>query len=119
MMMKILIVEDDKDIVAVISEELKQWGYETCSIHDFNAVLEEFREHIPQLILMDITLPYFNGYYWTQKIREESSVPIIFISSHSDDMDMVMAMQCGADDYITKPINIHLVRVKIQALLYR
>ena len=115
----LLIVEDDKDIVAVISEELKQWGYETCFIHDFNAVLEEFREHIPQLILMDITLPYFNGYYWTQKIREESSVPIIFISSHSDDMDMVMAMQCGADDYITKPINIHLVRVKIQALLRR
>ena len=119
MMMKILIVEDDKDIVAVISEELKQWGYETCFIYDFNAVLEEFREHTPQLILMDITLPYFNGYYWTQKIREESSVPIIFISSHSDDMDMVMAMQCGADDYITKPINIHLVRVKIQALLRR
>ena len=64
-MMKILIVEDDKDIVTVISEELKQWGYETCSIHDFNAVLEEFREQTPQLILMDITLPYFNGYYIT------------------------------------------------------
>jgi len=119
MMMKIFIVEDDKDIATVISEELKQWGYETCCIHDFNAVLKEFREQTPQLILMDITLPYFNGYYWTQKIREESSVPIIFISSHSDDMDMVMAMQCGADDYITKPINIHLVRVKIQALLRR
>lgn len=117
--MKILIVEDDRDIAEVISNELVQWGYETKCVENFNAVLDEFRLFAPELVLMDITLPYFNGYYWTQKIREESSVPIIFVSSRSENLDIMMAMQFGGDDYITKPISIDIVRVKIQALLRR
>lgn len=117
--MKILIIEDDKTISALLSEELRQWGYQTKEVEDFNLVLETFRKYDPKLVLMDITLPSCNGFYWTQKIRQESNIPIIFISSHSGSVDMVQAMQFGADDYITKPIDIAVTRAKIQAILRR
>lgn len=117
--MKILIVEDDKNITTLLSSELEQWGYKTKGIEDFNKVPEEFRAFDPELILMDITLPYYNGYYWTQKIRLESNVPIIFISSHTESMDIIQAMQFGADDFIQKPIDIAVTRAKIQAILRR
>lgn len=117
--MKIFIVEDDENIVELLGDELRTWGYETMSVKDFNNVAEEVEEFKSDLVLMDITLPYYNGFYWTRKIRESSNVPIIFISSHNNSMDMVSAIQFGADDYITKPIDINLTRVKIQAILRR
>ena len=117
--MKIFIVEDDENIVELLGDELRAWGYETMSVKDFNNVAEEVEEFKSDLVLMDITLTYYNGFYWTRKIRESSNVPIIFISSHNNSMDMVSAMQFGADDYITKPIDINLTRVKIQAILRR
>jgi len=117
--MKIFIVEDDENIVELLGDELRQWGYETKAVKDFNDVANEIGRYNPNLVLMDITLPYYNGFYWTQKIRQNSNVPIIFISSHNNQVDMVFAMQFGADDYITKPIDINLTRVKIQAILRR
>lgn len=117
--MKIFIVEDDENIVELLGDELRQWGYETKAIKDFNDVANEIGRYNPNLVLMDITLPYYNGFYWTQKIRQNSNVPIIFISSHNNQVDMVSAMQFGADDYITKPIDINITRVKIQAILRR
>ena len=117
--MKIFIVEDDENIVELLGDELRQWGYETKAVKDLNDVANEIGRYNPNLVLMDITLPYYNGFYWTQKIRQNSNVPIIFISSHNNHVDMVSAMQFGADDYITKPIDINLTRVKIQAILRR
>ena len=101
--MKIFIVEDDENIVELLGDELRQWGYETKAVKNFNDIANEIFQYNPNLVLMDITLPYYNGFYWTQKIRQNSNVPIIFISSHNNQVDMVSAMQFGADDYITKP----------------
>ena len=117
--MKILIVEDDNDIAEILANELSVWGYDTVRVKDFNNVLDEFKSEKPELVLMDIILPYFNGFYWCQKIREISKVPLMFISSKSEDIDIVQAMQFGGDDYIVKPINIQIVRAKIVALLRR
>lgn len=117
--MKILIVEDDRNIARLLSEELKAWAYETYEIRDFSKVVEEVEDLKPDLILMDISLPFFNGFYWTQEIRKKSKLPIIFISSHTESMDIVQAMNFGADDYITKPIDIAVTRAKIQAVLRR
>jgi hypothetical protein len=117
--MKILIVEDDNDIAEILANELSVWGYDTVCVKDFNNVLDEFKSEKPELVLMDIILPYFNGFYWCQKIREVSKVPLMFISSKSEDIDIVQAMQFGGDDYIVKPINIQIVRAKIVALLRR
>lgn len=118
-MLKILIIEDDKSIDSILSDELNQWGYQTKSIEDFSTVYETFEKIEPDLVLMDISLPYYNGFYWTQRIRQKSNVPIVFISSHSESMDMVQAIQFGADDYITKPIDITVTIAKIQAILRR
>lgn len=117
--MKILIVEDDKNIYSILNEELKMWGYQTEGVKDFNMVLDEFNNFSPQLVLMDINLPFFNGFYWTEKIRQKSNVPIIFISSRNEATDIVQAMQFGGDDYITKPLDIVITRAKIQAILRR
>ena len=117
--MKILIVEDDNEIAEILANELSVWGYDTVCVKDFNSVLDEFKSEKPELVLMDIILPYFNGFYWCQKIREISKVPLMFISSKSEDIDIVQAMQFGGDDYIVKPINIQIVRAKIVALLRR
>lgn len=117
--MKIYIVEDDKNIASALGTEFEKWGYEVKIAADFGKIMEEFEAFQPHLVLMDLVLPSFNGYYWCQKIREVSKVPLIFISSRSENMDMVLAMQYGADDYIVKPLNIDLTRVKVQALLRR
>lgn len=117
--MKILIIEDDKNLANLVSEELNNWGYKTAIIKDFNNIINEFNNFEPHLVLIDIMLPYHNGYYWCQKIREISNVPIIFISSKSEDINIIQAMQYGADDYIVKPININITIAKIQALLRR
>lgn len=118
-MFKILIVEDDETIAKILTDNLVKWGYEAKSIVNFDAVLPEFREFEPHLVLMDITLPFFNGFYWCSEIRKESNVPIIFISSNSDNMNIVMAMNMGGDDFITKPFDLSVVVAKIQAILRR
>ena len=100
--MKILIVEDDENIVRVISDNLTKWGYDVLAVENFNDVMETFNNFKPQLVLLDIVLPFFNGYYWSSEIRKISTVPIIFISSKAEDGDIVMGMQFGGDDYITK-----------------
>lgn len=114
-----MIVEDDEVIAGALEDELNNWGYEAFQATDFTDIMGTFLEKKPQIVLMDIQLPSFNGYYWCQKIREVSEVPIVFITSRTDDMDLVMAIQMGADDYIQKPFNLSVVIAKIQALLRR
>ncbi|MEB8418727.1 response regulator transcription factor [Enterococcus casseliflavus] len=118
-MAKIMVVEDEAVIRQLIIEELEKWQFETFGTTDFNQVLTDFEEQEPQLILLDINLPVFDGYYWCQKIREASKVPIIFISSRNTNMDMIMAMNMGADDFVTKPFEIDVLIAKINALLRR
>lgn len=118
-MSKIMIVEDEATIRELISEELQKWQLDTFGTTDFNRVMEDFQQEEPQLILLDINLPVFDGYYWCQKIREVSKVPIIFISSRNTNMDMIMAMNMGADDFVTKPFQIDVLIAKINALLRR
>lgn len=118
-MVKILIVEDDMTIAGVLQGELEKWGHEVAVVHDFHLVLEIFKEQAPQLVLMDISLPSYNGYYWCQEIRKISQVPIIFISSRNENMDIVMAIQMGADDFISKPFDLTVAVAKTQALLRR
>lgn len=118
-MYKIMIVEDDLTIAGVLREELEKWNHEAFLVEDFSHVMEEFKSNAPQLVLMDISLPSFNGYYWCQEIRKVSQVPIIFISSRNENMDIVMAIQMGADDFISKPFDLTVAVAKTQALLRR
>ncbi|EOT30633.1 two-component system response regulator SapR [Enterococcus saccharolyticus] len=118
-MAKIMIVEDEAVIGQLIMEELEKWQFDTFGTTDFHQVLLDFKTEEPQLILLDINLPVFDGYYWCQKIREISKVPIIFISSRNTNMDMIMAMNMGADDFITKPFELDVLVAKINALLRR
>lgn len=117
--MKVLIVEDDFVIAESLENELSQWNYDVIVAKQFDNILECFKAHQPQLVLLDINLPTFNGYHWCQEIRKESNVPIIFISSRTDNMDQIMAIQMGGDDFIEKPFNLSLTVAKIQALLRR
>lgn len=118
-MYKIMIVEDDTKICEIISENIRKWGYEPETILDFNNVLNEFIEYKPDLVLLDINLPAFDGFYWCNKIREISKVPIIFISSRNTNMDVIMSINMGGDDFITKPLSIEVLMAKINALLRR
>lgn len=118
-MHRILIIEDDKHIASGIKERLTQWNYNAEIIHDFRNVMLEFSSFQPHLVLLDITLPFYDGYHWCQQIRSISSTPIIFISSATDRMNMIMAMNLGADDFIAKPFDIDVLVAKIQALLRR
>ncbi|MHC5247590.1 two-component system response regulator SapR [Enterococcus sp. LJL120] len=118
-MAKIMIVEDEAVIRNLVMEELEKWEFTTFGTTDFHDVLLDFEREEPQLVLLDINLPVFDGYYWCQKIRDVSKVPIIFISSRSTNMDMIMAMNMGADDFITKPFQIDVLVAKINALLRR
>ena len=118
-MYKILIIEDDVTIAKTVAEHLKKWGYEVNYIRDFQHVLEETAEFSPQLILLDIMLPFYNGFHWCSKIREFSKVPIVFLSSASDNMNIVMAMNMGGDDFIDKPFDLNVLTAKIQAILRR
>ncbi len=118
-MYKILIVEDDSIIAGEISRYLKRWGYETETADDFGDVLGTFAQFAPQLVLMDIGLPFYNGYYWCGEIRKVSQVPIIFISSASDNMNVVMAINMGGDDFVVKPFDLEVLAAKIQAVLRR
>lgn len=118
-MYRILIVEDDKIIARSIKRHLDGWDYETACVEDFSGVMEKFAEFAPQLVLMDIKLPFFNGYHWCAEIRKISKVPVIFISSASDNMNIVMAVNMGGDDFIAKPFDLDVLTVKIQAMLRR
>lgn len=118
-MYKIYVVEDDKGIADGISQCLSAWEMEVAVVSDFRNVLSEINEIAPHLIIMDITLPYMGGYHWCQEIRKASNVPIIFISSATDNMNIVMAMNMGADDYIPKPFDQSVLIAKVQALLRR
>lgn len=116
---KILIVEDDQKINQIIQSELKKWNYQVRGINDFQAVLQEFAAFQPDLVLLDISLPYFNGYHWCQEIRKTSTVPVIFLSSANDKMNMLMAMNMGGDDFIGKPVDLDLLVAKLQAIFRR
>lgn len=118
-MYRILIIEDDPTITGEIIKQLTTWSMDTLYVTDFRNILPVFSEFSPHLILLDISLPFFNGYHWCKEIRKISSVPIIFISSASDNMNIVMAMNMGADDFIAKPFDMNVLIAKIQAMLRR
>lgn len=118
-MYKILIVEDDLIIAKTVKNHIKSWGFEAECVTDFKDVLAAFVSYSPQLVLLDISLPFFNGYHWCSEIRRVSKIPIIFISSASDNMNIVMAMNMGGDDFIAKPFDLNVLTAKVQALLRR
>lgn len=118
-MYKVLIVEDDMTIAKTLAAHLAKWDYEVRYITEFKDVMGQVVAFEPQLVLLDITLPFYNGFYWCTKIREISKVPIIFISSASDNMNIVMAMNMGGDEFVEKPFDLNVLTAKVQALLRR
>lgn len=118
-MYRLQIVEDDAGIAEAVQEQARLWELESRIVKNFRNVLAEFVEYRPHLILLDIALPFFDGYHWCREIRKISNVPIIFLSSASDNMNIVMAMNMGADDFIAKPFDFSVLIAKIQALLRR
>ena len=118
-MYRILIVEDDETIAGIMKEHLAKWDYEVKIVENFKNVMEDFAAFDPHIVLMDVGLPFYNGYHWCTQIRNVSKVPVIFISSMSDNMNIVMAMNMGGDDFITKPFDINVMTAKIQAMLRR
>lgn len=118
-MYKILIVEDDSVIAEEVKKFLLKWDYEVECVTDFHNVIGHYTRYAPQLVLMDIGLPFYNGYYWCSEIRRVSQVPIIFISSASDNMNVVMAVNMGGDDFLVKPFDLEVLAAKVQAILRR
>jgi len=118
-MYRILIVEDDVTIASAMQKQIEAWGMQARCVEDFRDVLGEFARCEPQLVLLDITLPFYNGYYWCGQIRKVSKVPIVFISSASDNMNIVMAMDMGGDDFLSKPFDLKVLTAKVQAVLRR
>lgn len=118
-MYKALVVEDDRKIAGAVIALLGSWGIEARGVEDFGNVLGEFAAFSPHIVLLDVSLPFFNGYHWCGEIRKVSQVPIMFISSASDNLNIIMAMNMGADDFIAKPFDGDLLVAKIQALLRR
>ena len=116
---KILIVEDDAAIAGAITRILDSWQMESRCVRDFRDVLREFTEYDPHLVLMDVTLPFFNGYHWCSEIRKISAVPVLFVSSAAENMNIVMAVDMGGDDFIAKPFDPAVLMAKIRALLRR
>lgn len=118
-MYKILIVEDDSVISKQLGKQLAEWGFETACVKDFQDVIGEFEAFAPALVLLDIKLSFYNGFHWCEKIRQGSRVPVIFLSSASDNMNIIMAMNMGGDDFIAKPFDMNVLIAKINALLRR
>lgn len=116
---RIMIVEDDPGIVGAIADCMVQWGLKAEAVSDFRRVMEDFARIQPHLVLLDITLPFMNGYHWCAEIRKVSSVPVIFISSASDNMNIIMSMNMGGDEFIAKPFDSGVLIAKVQALLRR
>ena len=118
-MYRIFIVEDDAAIASTLDRQIQMWGYEVRCAEHFQDVLSEFQSFDPQLVLLDLMLPFYNGYHWCSEIRKISRVPILFLSSASDNMNIVMAMNMGGDDFIAKPFDLNVLTAKIQAILRR
>ena len=118
-MYRIFIVEDDEIISEVLKKNLSSWGYDVSCAEDFSNIIQEFVRRDPQLVLLDLKLPFYNGFHWCEEIRRISQVPVIFISSAADNMNIVMAMNMGADDFIPKPFDQSVLMAKLQALLRR
>lgn len=118
-MYRLLIAEDDRGIAEAMKTQAEMWDLQVSIVENFHNVMAEFAGFDPHIVLMDISLPFFNGYYWCREIRKVSKVPIIFISSASDNMNMVMAMNMGADDFIAKPFDQSVLMAKLQAMLRR
>ncbi|MGI6116168.1 MULTISPECIES: response regulator transcription factor [unclassified Clostridium] len=116
---RILVVEDELTIAALLCEGLSKWGFDAQYTTDFEHVLATVARENPHLVLLDISLPFYNGYYWCGEIRKVSKVPIVFISSRTENMDIVLAMNMGGDDFITKPFELEIVVAKVQAVLRR
>ena len=117
--MRILIVEDDFTIAEQMKLSLQSWGYEVFLTEDFSDPLADFNRVDPQLVLMDITLPFSNGFFRCSKIREVSNVPVIFVSSAADNLNMITALNMGGDDFVTKPFDLNVLLIKVKALLRR
>ena len=118
-MYRIYIAEDDESIAAAIARGLSAWDFEVRTASDFKRIADEIAEYDPHLVLLDITLPFYNGFYWCSELRRNSRVPVVFISSAADNMNIVMAMNMGADDFIAKPFDLDVLTAKVQALLRR
>ena len=118
-MYRILVIEDDMTMAKAIKKQLESWGNDVRLTEDFRNILSVFTEYDPHMVLIDIMLPFFNGYHWCSKIRKISNVPVVFISSASDNMNIVMAMNMGGDDFICKPVDPNVMMAKIQAVLRR
>ncbi len=118
-MYKIYVIEDDFTIASIIRKHLEKWGYTVKCSEKFNDILSEFTVFDPHIVLVDIMLPFFNGYHWCSEIRRISEIPVVFISSVSDNMNIVMAVNMGGDDFISKPVDLNVMTAKIQAMLRR
>lgn len=118
-MYRIFLVEDDEVIAGAVARYLEGWGYTVRCAREFDRVLQEFTDFDPQLVLLDISLPFFNGYHWCQEIRKVSKVPILFLTSAGDSVNTVMAMQLGGDDLLSKPFDLQVLSAKVQAMLRR
>lgn len=118
-MYRIMIIEDDASMAKAMGKQIEAWGNEVRCVEDFRDIIHAFVEYDPHMVLMDIMLPFFNGYHWCGEIRRISNVPVIFISSASDNMNIVMAMNMGGDDFIPKPVDLDVMMAKIQAVLRR
>ena len=118
-MYRIYIIEDDSIIAGKIKEHMTNWGFEARCASDFRNIMGEFAEYDPHMVLLDISLPFFNGYHWCEEIRRVSKVPVIFLSSAADNMNIRMAMSMGGDDFIAKPFDMNVLVAKVQAVLRR
>lgn len=116
---KIFIVEDDEVIAGSIKRHLEKWGYEVRCAENFKEIVKEVSDYEPELILLDISLPFYNGFFWCSEIRKQTKAPIIFISSAGDNMNIVMAMDMGGDDFVTKPFDLTVLTAKINAMMRR
>ena len=118
-MYKIMIVEDDASLAGAMKKQIESWGNEVFCVKDFQNVIDAFLSYNPHMVLLDIMLPFFNGYHWCGEIRKISNIPVVFLSSASENMNIIMAMNMGGDDFIPKPIDLEVMTSKIQALLRR
>ena len=118
-MYKILLVEDDEAISNSIKNHLENWGFEIAAVRDFRNIINEFNKVNPHIVLLEIILPFYDGYYWCKEVRKISNVPIVFLSSASDNMNIVMAVNMGGDDFIAKPFDFSVFLAKVQAVLRR
>jgi DNA-binding response OmpR family regulator len=118
-MYRILIIEDDFSMARTMEEHIKSWGNQVHIVKNFQNIMEEFESYNPHLVLLDIMLPFYNGYHWCSEIRRKSNIPVIFLSSASDNMNIIMAMNMGGDDFIAKPVDLNVMMAKLQAVLRR